>query len=188
MSLSRKGFTLIELIVVLAILAILAVSALPKFINLQNDAKQSVMLSMKGAISSVDKLIALKVRLNPEKLNTNQKKFTLDNGQTIRVRGKLADGRWNNTFMHLIDFDDVSQVTSNNCDDPSLKWCVRQRGANWFLNKGYSTLGTGRGFIIFPFGKNLNQQRCYVYFLNQNNEAIPTTVQPSIIGTDFRDC
>ena len=184
----HKGFTLIELVVVIVILGILAVTALPRFINLQDDANQAVMLSMKGAIDSAEQLIALKIRLNPDRLNTNENRFTLDSGQNIRIRGKLADGRWNNTFLHLMDFDDIAQISSNNCDDVSLKWCVRQRGANWFLSRGYSSLGIGRGFAIFPVGKNVNQDRCYIYFLNQNDSAIPTTVQPSIIGTDFSGC
>jgi MSHA pilin protein MshA len=187
-AMSNKGFTLIELVVVIVILGILAVTALPKFINLQDDANQSVMLSMKGAIATADKLIALKIRLNPNNLNPNKNRFTLDDGQNIRIRGNFADGRWNNTFLYLLDFNDIAQVSSNNCDDASLKWCVRQRGANWFLNRGYSTLGTGRGFVIFPLGKNVNQDRCYIYFLNQNDSAIPVTVQPSIIGSDFSEC
>lgn len=185
---SNKGFTLIEVVVVIAILGALAVIGISKFIDLQDAAEQSAMLSMQGAISSADRLIALKIRLNPERLNGAQNRFTLDSGQNIRVRGQLADGRWNNTFVHLVNFTDTSQVSSNNCDDSSIKWCVRQRGANWFLNRGYSTLGTGRGFAIFPFGKNVNQDRCYIYFLNQNNSAIPATVQPSIIGSDFSGC
>ena len=184
----HKGFTLIELVVVIVILGILAVTAVPKFINLQEDANQAVMLSMKGAIASADQLISLKIRLNPDDLNINQNRFTLDSGQNIRVRGKLADGRWNNTFLNLVDFNDIAQISSNNCDDASLKWCVRHRGANWFLNRGYSTLGSGRGFAIFPFGKNVNQERCYIYFLNQNDSAIPATVEPSIIGSDFSEC
>ncbi|MEI6860076.1 MAG: type II secretion system protein [Shewanella sp.] len=183
-----KGFTLIELVVAIVMLGILAVTALPKFINLQDDANAAVMLSMKGAIISVDKLIALKIRLNLDRLNNNQNRFTLDSGQNIRVRGEFADGRWNNTFLHLVDFESIAQISSNNCTDDSLKWCVRQRGANWFLNRGYSILGTGRGFAIFPSGRNVNQDRCYIYYLNQNDSAIPTTVQPSIIGSDFSEC
>lgn len=184
----NKGFTLIELVVVIVILGVLAAIALPKFINLQDDANQAVMLSMEGSLVSANKLVSLKVLLNPENLNGNQNRFTLDNGQNIRIRGKLADGRWNNTFRYLVDFTNAAQVSSNNCTDESLKWCVRQRGSNWFVSRGYSTLGTGRGFVIFPLGKNVNQDRCYVYLLNQNDSATPTTIQPSIIGSDFRDC
>lgn len=183
-----KGFTLIELVVVVVLLAILAIVAAPKFINLQDDANDAVMLAMKGALKSADTLIALKIRLNPEELNTNQNRFTLDSGQNIRVRGKLADGRWNNTFVHLVDFSDIDQISTNNCTDESLKWCVRQRGINWFINRGHSTLGTGRGFAIFPFGKNVNQDSCYIYYMNQNDTAIPAVAQPSIIGIELSDC
>ena len=185
---NHKGFTLIELIIVIVILGMLAVIALPKFINLQDDANQAVMLSMKGAIISAEKLISLEVYLNPKSLNNNQNRFTLDSGESISVRGKLADGRWNNTFSHLLDFKDTAQIASNNCNDISLKWCVRQRGVNWFTTRGYSSLGTGRGFAIFPYGKNVNLDRCYIYFLNQNGSATPTAVQPSVIGTDFTGC
>ena len=184
----NKGFTVIELVVVIVLLAILTVIALPKFIDLQDDANEAVMSSMKAAIKSADSLVALKIRLTPEALNTNKNRFTLDNGQNIRVRGMLADGRWNNTFVHLVDINGLAQISSNNCTDDSVEWCVRQRGANWFLNRGYSTLGTGRGFVIFPLGNNVNQDRCYIYLLNQNDSATPTTVQPSIIDMDLSEC
>jgi MSHA pilin protein MshA len=185
---NNKGFTLIELIVVVVLLGVLAVIAAPKFINLQDDAKASVMISMEGALKSAEKLIALKIQLNPERLNGNQNRFRLDDGQNIRVRGKLADGRWDNTFVYLLDFSDIEQVTSNDCTDETLKWCVRQRGTNWFINRGYSILGTGRGFVIYPYGKNVNQDSCYIYYMNQNDSAIPDVAQPSIIGRELSEC
>ena len=184
----NKGFTLIELIIVIVILGILSAVALPKFINLQDDALQANMQAMKGALSSAESLVALKIRLNPDDLNNNQNRFSLTDSQSIRVRGKLPDGRWNLTFAHLVDFQNIAQVSSNNCNDEDFKWCVRQRGRNWFVSRGYSTLGTGRGFVIYPFGKNLNQERCYVYYMNQNDTATPATVSPSILGVDFTDC
>ncbi|WP_274139562.1 type II secretion system protein [Enterovibrio qingdaonensis] len=184
----QKGFTLLELIVVIVILGILAVVASPKFLNFRDDADEAVMLSMKGAIASADKLVSMKIKMNPDGLSANKSRFTLDSGETIRVRGNLPDGRWKNTFMHLVDFSDIAQVSSNNCKNGALKWCVRQRNANWFSSRGYTALGTGRGFVIFPNGRNLNRDRCYIYFLNQNSGGNSTSVHPSLIGHDFSQC
>ena len=47
---NKKGFTLIELMIVVAIIAILAAIAIPKFADLINKAKEG---STKGALSSV---------------------------------------------------------------------------------------------------------------------------------------
>lgn len=183
-----NGFTLIELVVVIVILGVLSSVALPKFIDLQDDANQAVMLAMKGSLKSANSLVAAKILVSPERLNNRQNRFTLENGQVIRVRGMLPDGLWNNTFAHLVDFEDIAQVSSNACSDPDLKWCVRQRDQNWFNSRGYATLGTGRGFVIYPNGYNANLTRCHIYFINQNNTPVPATVSPVIIGHDFSGC
>ncbi|ELB2769618.1 MULTISPECIES: type II secretion system protein [Vibrio] len=47
----QGGFTLIELVVVIVILGILAVTAAPRFLNLQDDARNSALEGLKGAIS-----------------------------------------------------------------------------------------------------------------------------------------
>jgi MSHA pilin protein MshA len=48
----QAGFTLIELVIVIVILGILAATAAPKFIDLTNDAKASVMEGLEGALNS----------------------------------------------------------------------------------------------------------------------------------------
>ncbi|TEW56681.1 prepilin-type N-terminal cleavage/methylation domain-containing protein [Psychromonas sp. RZ22] len=47
---NQKGFTLIELVIVIIILGILAATAVPKFIDLQGDARASAMQGVKAAL------------------------------------------------------------------------------------------------------------------------------------------
>ncbi len=47
----NKGFTLLELIVVIVVLAILAVTAMPRFLNIQDDAHES---AVKGAGAALE--------------------------------------------------------------------------------------------------------------------------------------
>lgn len=49
---SHKGFTLIELIVVIVILGILAAAALPKFMDLRNDAYDGTAAGVAGAAAA----------------------------------------------------------------------------------------------------------------------------------------
>ena len=55
----NKGFTLIELVVVIVILGILSVTALPKFINLNQEAERAVFEGYYGALKSAVKIYSL---------------------------------------------------------------------------------------------------------------------------------
>lgn len=60
----QRGFTLIELVVVMIILAVLAIIALPKFINLRNDAMMATMDELKGAIETAEQLTYAKAAID----------------------------------------------------------------------------------------------------------------------------
>jgi prepilin-type N-terminal cleavage/methylation domain-containing protein len=53
---NQKGFTLIEIIAVLVILGILAAVAVPKFINLQTEARQ---YAVQGAVAALKSTVTL---------------------------------------------------------------------------------------------------------------------------------
>ncbi|USD66722.1 type II secretion system protein [Vibrio sp. SCSIO 43136] len=53
----KNGFTLIELVVVIVILGILAVTAAPRFLNLQNDARNAALEGLKGAVTGAASIV-----------------------------------------------------------------------------------------------------------------------------------
>lgn len=115
---SERGFTLIELVLVITILGILAVAALPNFINIATQARQS---SRNGTVGAVRSGIVL-FRANdlvangpPGTYPTNAQIDAVANGTACSpanpcfggiVMNGITDGAWSKTAANQWTFND----------------------------------------------------------------------------------
>lgn len=97
---NAKGFTLIELVVVIVILGILSVTAAPRFLNLQNDAKKSVMQGARASLQFVVDSVYYKSVIQG---TDSQRAVQTDvDGVQIQTYYGYPQEIWDNRLEHLM--------------------------------------------------------------------------------------
>ena len=78
----QQGFTLIELVLVIIILGVLSATAMPKFINLQSDARKSTLDGMKAALQGANSLLYAKALIQGKEKMESADIDTTGDGKT----------------------------------------------------------------------------------------------------------
>jgi len=111
---TQSGFTLIELVIVIIILGVLSATAIPKFINLQDDAREGAMNGLKSSLESVVTLTYAKSAIQNVE---NENSATLSLGSSyINVRYGYPQATQSNLRKVLNFTDDADGVSGEQGD------------------------------------------------------------------------
>lgn len=105
MSKQQAGFTLIELVAVIVLLGILAVTALPRFVNLQADARASTLEGLQAAMQGAGIQIYSKALIDGTDASATGT-VVVNVGTVATVLGyPAADPAANLGILDVIDYD-----------------------------------------------------------------------------------
>jgi MSHA pilin protein MshA len=88
MAMNKKGFTLIELVMIIVILGILAAVAIPRYIDLQSDAEDASIRGVYGNIMSTYGITIASIKTQPTVAQVNSN-LTGDMG-SLRLNGSQS--------------------------------------------------------------------------------------------------
>ncbi len=178
----NRGFTLIELVVVIIILGVLAVTAAPKFMNLQQDAKVSVLHGIKGSMKTVlTNVYTQSVIQNTEKVYEAN---TIVNGVNIQTYYGAPQEIWpdhlerlfEHSFTYLGNAYKDSSLINEVCSDSV---CVVDQIKLNSLIPGQS----GYGMAFIPKGASVTDQCMAAYYFVSSKDTVGADVHVDVLDS-----
>ncbi|MFV8462591.1 prepilin-type N-terminal cleavage/methylation domain-containing protein [Vibrio campbellii] len=119
---SRKGFTVIELVVVIVVLGVLAAIAAPRFLNLSSDAQIASLHGLGGSVKEANQLVYSQAVIErQEKLFAGSVTF---NGTEVKTQWGYITPTYDN-IVKVINFS--SEPLTHDTDIPQEDWGVYDR-------------------------------------------------------------
>lgn len=143
----QAGFTLIELVVVIVILGILAAFAVPRFVDLQDDARKSAVKGLAGSIRSASSLAHSKYLAAGDAAMTA---ISME-GQNVTLQSGYPKETGGGINKALQDYSGFTFSAGNNTDTATATFFSADGASGTcnvkynFNNSGYPTVTVNSG-------------------------------------------
>ena len=204
-----NGFTLIELVIVIVILGILSATAVPKFMNMQGDARASTLIAIKGAVKSANSMIYAKSHTNninnsySEKIDQNKTwQEDCSTGSCVNIGNIWVYTKFGyvdrNSVAYLLDTDisgnqDTKVVTNKKTNEritvPARN--TTQGGSNYNCPTGNNSVENRDTQFIVPkgFDYNINKHpNGGCYFGYTTSDVVNNSVKPPVYTLKTGGC
>ncbi|WP_322784215.1 prepilin-type N-terminal cleavage/methylation domain-containing protein [Photobacterium obscurum] len=151
------GFTLLELVVVIVVLGILAVTAAPRFLNLQNDARKSILAGLKGAMESAAAQVYSKSAIEGSE-SSEAGKLTVNGKQIDTVYG-YPKSQFKDVWRELL-VGDFGEVPYDKPNEHEWMW--------------HNPDPANDGLYFMPRGYSNKTQLCFIMYLPPTSQASST--------------